>query len=504
MRRLAPRGLSLRSRVALLAAGAVIMAIVIVSVAIYTMLQIGLRREIDQSLVTQAQSFAYDPDKRPGSGHDAVMLAALGISVVTLGNDSATPLAGASLPVPVSTADVRTVMASGGPHFVLRSAYSMHVHVRMVTIHATDGSVIVLARSLTNVDRAVLRVEMGTVIFGLCAVGLAASAGFAVAGAGLRPIRRLTRAAALIARTQDLDTTPIEATGGREISELAQSFNAMLTALNRSRERQRQLVSDAGHELRTPLTSLRANVDLLIQTRKHPGQALPRGSYDQLLADVKAQLIELTTLVGDLVELAREDETPRLHTPVWLEDVVRRAVERVRRRVPAVAFSVHLTPWVLMGSETELSRAVTNLLDNAAKFSPPGGTVWVVLHGGELLVSDEGPGIAPEDLPHVFERFYRSRAARAVNGSGLGLAIVRKAAERHGGQVQAGNRPEGGALLRLRLPGAPEHVSDQDDVGSWGPELAPRRARSPGRPPARDEGHVLGDEDSGASGHETA
>jgi two-component system sensor histidine kinase MprB len=279
----------------------------------------------------------------------------------------------------------------------------------------------------------------------------------------------------------------------------------MLAALNRSRERQRQLVSDAGHELRTPLTSLRANVDLLIQTRNRPEEVLPRGSYDQLLADIKAQLIELTTLVGDLVELAREDETPRLHTPVWLDDVVRHAVERVQRRAPAVAFSVRLDPWVLMGSETELSRAVTNLLDNAVKFSPPGGTVWVVLHGGELVVADEGPGIAPDDLPQVFERFYRSAAARAVNGSGLGLAIVRNAAEHHGGQVQAGNRPEGGARLRLRLPGAPERqgaLCDQGDAASSVREAASRRARSPGRRPARDVGYVMGDGD--ASGHETA
>jgi two-component system sensor histidine kinase MprB len=469
MRRLSRRWLSLRSRVALLASGAVIVTIVIVSFASYTMLQVGLRKQIDQTLVSEAQSFAHDPDKRPGTLHDAGLLAALGISVATVRNGSVSRPPGTTLPVPVSAADVRTVSAPGGPYFVLRSAYSTDVHVRMVTIRATDGSVIVLARSVSSVDRAVFRLELSTVIFGLCGVGLASSAGFAVARAGLRPIRGLTRAAARIAQTQDLDTTPIETTGGREITELAQSFNAMLAALNRSRERQRQLVSDAGHELRTPLTSLRANVDLLIQTRNHPEEVLPRGSHDQLLADVKAQLVELTTLVGDLVELAREDETPRLHTTVWFDDVVRHAVERVRRRAPATAFSARLDPWVVQGSETELERAVTNLLDNAVKFSPPGGTVWVALHGGELVVADEGPGIAPDDLAHVFERFYRSAAARAVNGSGLGLAIVRNAAERHGGQVQAGNRPEGGALLRIRLPGAPERhgaLRDQGDAES--------------------------------------
>jgi two-component system sensor histidine kinase MprB len=333
----------------------------------------------------------------------------------------------------------------------------------MVTVRAVDGDVVVLARSLSGVDRAVVRLEVGTFVFALGAVTLAAAAGFAVAGAGLRPIRRLTRAAARIARTQNLDTTPIELTGGREITELTQSFNAMLSALNSSRVRQRQLVSDAGHELRTPLTSLRANIELLIQIRAHPEADLPRGGEDQLLTDVKAQLVELTTLVDDLVELARENESPVVRTPVWLDDVVRHAVERVRRRAPAAVFSVRLEPWVVMGVETELSRAITNLLDNAVKFSPTGDTVQVILSGGELVVADEGPGIAPADLPHIFERFYRSAGARAVNGSGLGLAIVRNAAERHGGEVRAENRPEGGALLRVRIPGAPAECPASDD-----------------------------------------
>lgn len=456
MRPLSPRRLSLRSRVALLAAGAVIVTIVVVSFAAYTMLQSGLRTDIDESLVSQAQSFARDPNKRPGSQHDAGMLATLGISIATVYNGSVFTPPGTTLPVPVDMADVRAVAASGGPSFVLRSARSAKVHVRTVTVRGADGDVIVLARSLSTVDRAGLRFAVRSVVVGLCAVSLAAAAGFAVAGAGLSPIRRLTRAATRIARTQHLDPTPIESTGGHEISELTRSFNAMLTALNSSRVRQRQLVSDAGHELRTPLTSLRANIELLIQIRHHPERELPHGGEEQLLADVKAQLGELTTLANDLVELAREGETPGRHTPVWFDDVVRHAVERVRRRAPAVAFSVRLESWVLIGSETELSRAVTNLLDNAVKFSPPDGTVQVVLSDGELTVTDEGPGIAPADLPHVFERFYRSASARAVNGSGLGLAIVRKAAEHHGGEVHAENRPEGGALLKIRFPGAPE------------------------------------------------
>ncbi|GAA4627092.1 HAMP domain-containing sensor histidine kinase [Actinoallomurus vinaceus] len=484
MRVPSPRRLSLRSRVALLAAGAVILAIVIVAFAADTLLQNELRGQIDQTLISQAKSFAHSPDDRPGDRHDGRLLASMGISVAIVHPDGSvmTP-PGTTLRVPVDSADVRAVSAGPGPPDRLRSAYSGDVHVRVVTTRAPDGTVIVLARSLADVDRTVLQLQLGTVIFGLGAVTLAATAGFAVAGAGLRPVRNLTRAAARIARTQDLDPTPIEVTGGGEIAELAHSFNAMLAALNRSRERQRQLVSDAGHELRTPLTSLRTNIDLLIQIQRHPERTLPQGTHDRLLADVKAQLMELTTLVGDLVELAREDETPRLRVPVRFDEIVQHAVERVRLRAPATVFSVNVEPWVVEGAEPELARAVTNLLDNAVKFGPPDGTVWVVLRDGELVVADEGPGIEPGDLPYVFERFYRSAAARAASGSGLGLAIVRNAAEHHAGQVLAENRPGGGALIRLRLPGVPgPGGAPPPEAGSTVP-TGPR-PRSRGRRPA--------------------
>jgi two-component system sensor histidine kinase MprB len=179
------------------------------------------------------------------------------------------------------------------------------------------------------------------------------------------------------------------------------------------------------------------------------------------------------------VELAREDETPGLRAPVRLDEVVRHAVERVRLRAPATEFSLNLEPWVVEGAEGELARAVTNLLDNAVKFGPADGTVWVVLRDGELVVADEGPGIEPNDLPHVFERFYRSAAARAASGSGLGLAIVRNAAEHHAGEAYAENRPGGGALMRLRLPGSP--VIGDGLPPEAGPPFAPgagRRSRS--------------------------
>ncbi len=218
----------------------------------------------------------------------------------------------------------------------------------------------------------------------------------------------------------------------------------MLTALDASRERQRRLVVDAGHELRTPLTSLRTNLDLLSQVDGATGGAgLPEGARAELLEDVRGQIEELTTLIGDLVELARDEPLAHVVESVDLSEILDRAVVRVRRRAPGLVFDVETDPWWVVGEPAGLERALTNLLDNAAKWSPPGGRVTVRLVDGCLVVDDEGDGIAPEDLPHVFERFYRSQESRSMPGSGLGLSIVRQVAGRHAGTVEAGDLPPG-------------------------------------------------------------
>jgi two-component system sensor histidine kinase MprB len=278
----------------------------------------------------------------------------------------------------------------------------------------------------------------------------AAIIGLAVARSALMPVRRLSAAADTIARTEELK--PIEVTGDDELASLASSFNKMLASLAASQERQRRLVADAGHELRTPLTSLRMNLELLAQADRQGG--LTREQRDELLADATAQVSELSTLVGDLVELARDEPVQRPPEPVDLAALVDRAVERVKRRTLGVTFDVATNSWWVMGEAAILERAVTNLLDNAAKWSPPDGTVTVTLENGSLTVEDAGPGIGKSDLPMIFERFYRAEEARTMPGSGLGLAIVRQAAERHGGAVSASNRSGGGAVLTFRLPGA--------------------------------------------------
>ena len=329
---------------------------------------------------------------------------------------------------------------------------------RLVAVPAAPGEALILAQSLQSTDRMLDRLGLVMLLFGLAGMISAALAGWAVARNGLRPVRRLTNAVEDIARTQRLDPIPVE--GRDEVARLSTAFNAMLAALSASQGRQRQLVADAGHELRTPLTSLRTNLDLLSQAdRSHK---LLAESRKELLADVQAQISEMTTLIVDLVELAREDPSaaPAVE-PVELAAVVEQAVTRVKRRAPGVQFVVRTQPWWVTGDPAALERAITNLLDNAAKWSPEGGQVTVELMQGTVMVSDQGPGISAQDLPHVFDRFYRSTESRGMPGSGLGLSIVKAVADRHGGNVRAGAAPAGeGAAFLFHVPGtmAPPEV----------------------------------------------
>ncbi|MFG3436639.1 ATP-binding protein [Nonomuraea sp. NPDC047897] len=275
----------------------------------------------------------------------------------------------------------------------------------------------------------------------------AALAGWAVSRTALAPVGRLTRAVEHIAQTEDL-TTRIPIAGTDEIARLGSSFNAMTAALAGSRERQQQLVADAGHELRTPLTTLRTNIDLLLRSEQ-TGRSLDPGAKERLLVNVKAQFAELSTLVGDLLQLARGDTDHEPHVELALHDVVEAAVERARLRGAEV--TTDLDPWHVVGGAASLERAVLNLIDNAAKFGP--GQVDVALRGGELTVRDRGPGIPEGELPHVFNRFWRSPTARGMPGSGLGLAIVAQAVAEAGGQARLANAPGGGILATITLPG---------------------------------------------------
>ncbi|HEX2293193.1 MAG TPA: HAMP domain-containing sensor histidine kinase, partial [Gaiellaceae bacterium] len=322
-------------------------------------------------------------------------------------------------------------------------------HFRLINFPYAPGIAVQVARPLTEVDNSLDRVTRFLVAIALVGIGSAAFLGFVVARAALAPVRRLTEAAENVTQTGDLSER-IQVTGDDELSRLASRFNTMLAALEASSRAQRQLVADASHELRTPLTSLRTNIEVLATSR-----ALPPTEREPLLRDVVEQLDEMTTLVAELVELAHGDRQPRQAEDVRLDVLTASAVERTRRNRPGVRFRTDLEETFVHGVPESLERALGNLLDNAAKWSPPDGEVEVVVRDGEVTVRDHGPGIDEADRPFVFDRFYRSASARGLPGSGLGLAIVRQVAEGHGGTVTAERPQGGGTLMRLRLNGKP-------------------------------------------------
>lgn len=457
----APRGrrpgllsrLSLRTRLTLLVAVAVGLAVALTSVAAYVTVRRELHHQLDRTLVSRAQAAVHssliDPRVLAQIPSSAIGSADLRIALVQ--SNQVVVSAMAQMLPPLGEPELG--VARGEAPLSLRSATQDGLAYRVVAVPAQPGSALVFAQSTEPTEHELHRLGMVLLVVGGAGIVLAASAGLSIARGGLRPVERLTAATEHVARTEELRPIAVESGENDELSRLARSFNAMLAALAQSRLRQQQLVADAGHELRTPLTSMRTNLDLLSQSLKGGGGGLASEERDALLGDVRAQVEEMSGLVSDLVELARGDAPAAHYGPVNLSEVTERALDRVRRRAPGVHFDVHLDGWQMHGDAAALERAVTNLLDNAAKWSPTGGTVRVWLRDGVLQVSDEGPGIAESDLPHVFERFYRAPEARGLPGSGLGLAIVKQVVERHGGTVGARRAPSGGALLMARFPG---------------------------------------------------
>ena len=446
----APYRRSLATRVTALATLAVGLVVAIVAAVTYLTVRNQLQGSLDSTLLQRAHTAAnvYLLEAETGSVIPSWALDAGDVRLATL-------TAAGTVYVPDSEArafpkvgGAELAVAIGSSSYSLRTASLNGDTYRVAAVPIMPGHALVVAQSLAGQDRILDRVGLVMLLVGIGGVIAAGVAGWAVATGGLRPVRRLTADVERIARTEDL--TPLPVDGEDEIARLARSFNDVLVALSASRDRQRQLVADAGHELRTPLTSMRTNIDLLAQADDH----LEPAQRAELLGDVRAQMEELTTLIGDLVELARDEPLRPVFEPLDLTEVLARAVERVRRRGPSLTWEVDAQPWFVLGEASALERAITNLLDNAAKWSPAEGTVRVTLQQGVLTVDDEGPGIAEADLPHIFDRFYRSTESRGMPGSGLGLSIVRQTADRHSGTIVAGASPQGGARLTLTVPGS--------------------------------------------------
>jgi two-component system sensor histidine kinase MprB len=433
--------MTLRLRLALVAAGVVAVVLASASAVVYFSMRHGLRAQVDSDLTTHAYAIQQRPEGAfRGFGdfsNDAVEIIAANGHIVG-GNTNELPV----------DADMRAV-ASGGRDAFYRDTVVRGYHLREVVAPLPDplGAAIV-ARSLHDVDTQLAHLRLILLLVSLGGVGVAGLAGALVSRTTLAPVRRLTAAAERIARTGE-PSERVPETGRGELTRLAASFNTMLGALEESLETQRRFVADASHELRTPLTSLQTNIDVLRQEGR-----LEPAARERLLADLHRESQEMRSLIGGLLELARGEDPQLERREFQLDELVDEAVGRARARFPAVSWTAELEPTVVDGYPERLERAVWNLLENAGKWGGDGSSVEVALAGGELRVRDHGPGIEPQDRPLVFDRFYRSPAARAMPGSGLGLAIVREVAEAHGGTVVAEEAPGGGALLRLQLNGA--------------------------------------------------
>jgi two-component system sensor histidine kinase MprB len=320
-------------------------------------------------------------------------------------------------------------------------------HFRTYSVPLGGGYTLLLARPMGEIDGALRRLAL--LLLGIAAIGIgtAIAVGTFVTRTVVGPVTRLTETAERISATGDLSFRIEVPPTTDELSRLARTFNAMLEALEGSVAAQRRLVADASHELRTPITSVRTNIDLLVSGRvKDPAE------LDRLVSDVRSQLQELSTLVGDLVDLARGGEPLAAREPVRLDVLTEDALDRARRLWPDVEFAPSGQPTLVLGDPSLLGRAVSNMLENGAKYGGGSGCVEVDVRDGVVRVRDHGPGFGPADLPRVFDRFYRATGARGTPGSGLGLAIVRQVAEAHGGRALAENADDGGAVVRLEIP----------------------------------------------------
>jgi two-component system sensor histidine kinase MprB len=455
--------MSFRTRLALVAAGAVALAVVAASTVVWFVVRGQLYKQVDQSLrdAEAAATHGRGPTLQPGYGGYGSIYLDVGrpfgspIYVQAAAADGrafGTPGQPAALPVAKETRaaarEGTTFFADamvGGEKFRVLTVGGFHV---VGELPGLTGQSLALqfARPLSDTDKTLDRIKFLLFLIAGCGIAVAGGLGLVVSGAALAPVRRLTQTAEEVTETRDLSRR-IDAHGRDELSRLATSFNTMLAALEDSARAQRQLVSDASHELRTPLTSLRTNIEVLSREN-----GLAPEERTQLMKDVGEQLVEMSALVAELVELARGDTQPEEPEDVRLDLVTADAIERTKRNRPGVTFRSELEETLVRGVPATIERAISNLLDNAAKWSPPGGEVEVRVGDGELVVRDHGPGIAEQDVPFIFDRFYRAPSARSMSGSGLGLAIVRQVAESQGGSVAVEAPADGGTRMRLRLP----------------------------------------------------
>ncbi|MHB1584176.1 MAG: sensor histidine kinase [Acidimicrobiales bacterium] len=442
--------MTFRNRVVTTATAAVVVVVIAVAAAAYVASRNALLSSVDSSLAATANLALSHrgvlaggvADIRPqvvdSHGHQVVdngLPVGSTVSAVARGRESQ-----AFVTVTVAGQQYREIVVYLPP--------GTAVDTQLVPYFLTNGGALQLATPITGLDHELAHLGLELLLFGIGGVALALLLALLISRAAMAPLNDLISSVDEVAATTDVSKR-LDPGSEDELGTLRRAFNRLLTAVEESRESQRQLVLDAGHELRTPLTSLRTNLEVIRRVDE-----LSPEDREVLVNDVLAQLEELTTLVADLSELARGEQAPTEAAPFRLDRVVEDtvALAATHGRSRGVRLDLACQPSWVVGRRDRVARAVGNLVDNAVKWSPDGGVVEVGCVGGELAVRDHGPGIDPADLPHIFDRFYRAPAARGRPGSGLGLAIVAQVAESEGGSAWAGNADGGGALFRLRFP----------------------------------------------------
>ena len=449
----------LQTRLALLFGAVVTGAALLMGVLSYAAIAQRLAAQVDESLLEVSAPLAEElargrlprdvaDDGDGPRGHDGGGL--LLPTQVLLTDGRVVTAATSEVALPVSAADL-AIARSATPAQAFRDVAVDGIPYRMVTQGAGGSNGAVQVGRDVSENGEVLAALAGLLaLIGVVVAGLAALAGWLLARRSAARLVQLTDAAETVSSTGRLDVV-VPTAGSDEIGRLGAAFDAMLVRLGQAREDQQRLVQDAGHELRTPLTSLRTNVHLLGRF-----DAMPEQTRARVIADLEGETRELTHLVNEIVDLAASGPQDAPTQPVVLADLARSVAARAQRRTGR-AIDLALDDSVVAGRPGPLERALWNLVENATKFSPVGTPVGVIVHQGQVVVRDRGPGIDPVDLPHLFDRFYRSTSARSLPGSGLGLAIVRDVVESSGGHVFARNRADGGAELGFQLPVLADH-----------------------------------------------
>jgi two-component system sensor histidine kinase MprB len=453
--------MTLRRRMVLLTGAAVAFAVFLSAIAAYLAVDQSLRGRVDHQLKVIAESAAVFSRPPPAGARPARVnvrsiprrgLASTGD--VAIFNSSGTLYRAPEdrTVFPLSARDLAVARGQSPAYF--REAHVGGLAIRIYVSSAGKGRGVIAESALSELHGTLHQLALILGVIALIGVAVAALLGLLVARAGSAPVHAMRQAVEHVGSTGDL-TRRIEVAGEDDLGRLGRSFNRMLAALDDSQRIQRQLIGDASHELRTPIASVRTNLEVLA---RNPD--LDHDERNPLIRDLVEQMTELGVLVDDLLESARTGEEGIQSEMLELDELVLSEVQRCRDRNPGSQFETRLEPSELVGVESRLRRAIGNVLDNAVKWTPPGTRIEVVVANGVVTVRDRGPGFRDGDLPHVFDRFYRSAAARAVAGSGLGLSIVQKVVAEHNGVVRAANAPGGGGLVTLILSEGEQHFED--------------------------------------------